>query len=126
MMPTLTGPLRALTGATLLLAIGAAGGWAVNGWRLGAELAEAKAAQSDQNAAQARAALSAIQTDAQAINKAAGDLLAMQRALAPKFEQLQKAVKDAKPLPSDCRPDDFRVRALDAGIDAANAPDTGH
>jgi len=126
MTPLLIAPLRALVGAVLLLAVGAGAGWTVNGWRLQSALSEERAARADEKAVQAVEATLTLHADAQAINRAASDVLAAQRAMAPKFEQFQKALKNAKPLPRDCRPDDLRVRTLEAGIDAANAAAAGH
>ena len=101
-----------------VLAFGA--GWAVNGWRLGAELAGEKAARAQDQATQAGAALSAVQVDALAIRQAATEYAAAQSTLAPKLAALTKELRNAKPLPADCRPDAVRVRNLDAAIDAAN------
>ena len=95
-------------------------GWAINGWRLGAELASEKAARAQDRAAQARAALSTLQADAAAIHQAATEYAGIQSNLAPKLAALTKELRNAPRLPADCRPDAVRVRNLDAAIDAAN------
>lgn len=118
-------PARAIGGAVLLVALGGAGGWMVNGWRLEAQLADERAARATDKAALASAAVTTMQSDAKVINIAAIQLLAIQNKLGPKIDAIQKEMKNAKPLPPDCRPDDFRVRGLDAGIDAANAAAAG-
>jgi hypothetical protein len=123
--PLSINPLRALGGAVLILVLGGAGGWTVNGWRLQAELAEERAARAQDEAAQAASAVATLTADAKVINRAATQLLAIQDKLGSKIDAIQKEMKNAKPLPPDCRPDDFRVRGLDAGIDAANAAAAG-
>jgi len=113
--------LRIAVGAGLAAAVlGFGAGWAINGWRLGAELAGEKAARAQDHAAQAGAALSALQADASAIRQAATEYAGIQSTLAPKLTALTKELRNAKPLPADCRPDPVRVRNLDAAIDAAN------
>jgi hypothetical protein len=116
-------PYRALlvlgAGAlTAALAFGA--GWAVNGWRLGAELADLRAKHAQEQVTQATAAVSTLRADAAAIHQAAAEYAGIQSALAPKITALTKELRNAKPLPVDCRPDVVRVRNLDAAIDAAN------
>jgi len=113
--------LRIAVGAGLAAAVlGFGAGWAVNGWRLGAELAGEKAARAQDQATQVGAALSAMQADASAIRQAATEYAAAQSTLAPKLAALTKELRNAKPLPPDCRPDAVRVRNLEAAIDAAN------
>ena len=113
--------LRIAVGAGAVAAVLAFGaGWAVNGWRLGAELAGEKAARAQDQAAQAGATLSTLQADAAAIRKATTEYAGIQSTLAPKIAALTKELRNAKPLPADCRPDPVRVRNLDAAIDAAN------
>lgn len=101
-------------------ALGFGAGWAVNGWRLGAELAGEKAAHAQVQMAQADAVLTTLRADATAIHRAATEYASIQSTLAPKIATLTKELRNAKPLPADCRPDAVRVRNLDAAIDAAN------
>jgi len=100
------------------LAFGA--GWAVNGWRLDADLANLRAEHAQAQAAQATATVSTLQADAAAIHQAATEYAGIQSTLAPKLTALTKELRNAKPLPADCHPDPVRVRNLDAAIDAAN------
>jgi hypothetical protein len=95
-------------------------GWAVNSWRLGAELADLRAKHAQEQATQATAAVSTLRDDAAAIHQAAAEYAGIQSILAPKITALTKELRNAKPLPADCRPDAVRVRNLDAAIDAAN------
>lgn len=125
MNPLSINPLHlvAAVGASLLvgLASGFGAGWTANGWRGDSKLATEKASRANEKASQAAATVTTLKADADAINKAATAFLASQQALGPKFDALKKEMRDAKPLPPDCRPDDRRVRNLDAAIDAANA-----
>lgn len=102
-----------------VLAFGA--GWVVNGWRLETELSKLKTAQAVEKANQAAATLTTLQADAEAIHKAAAEYAGIETTLAPKIAALTKELRNAKPLPVDCRPDAVRVRNLDAAIDAANS-----
>jgi hypothetical protein len=95
-------------------------GWAVNGWRLGTDVANLRAERAQEQAAQATAAVSTLQADAAAIHQAATEYAGIQSTLAPKIAALTKELRNAPRLPVDCRPDDVRVRNLDAAIDAAN------
>ncbi|WP_323142701.1 hypothetical protein [Massilia phyllosphaerae] len=95
-------------------------GWAVNGWRLGTDVANLRAERAQEQAAQAAAAASTLQADAAAIHQAATEYAGIQSTLAPKIAALTKELRNAPRLPVDCRPDDVRVRNLDAAIDAAN------
>lgn len=122
-MLTRLAPYRApfMVGAGLaagVLAFGA--GWVVNGWRLGNELANVKAKHAQEKAGQVAAALTTLQADAEAIHKAATEYAGIETTLAPKIAALTKELRNAKPLPMDCRPDAMRVRNLDSAIDAAN------
>lgn len=95
-------------------------GWAINGWRLGADVANLRAERAQEQAAQATAAVSTLQADAAAIHQAASEYAGIRSTLVPTIAALTKELRNAKPLPVDCRPDDVRVRNLDAAIDAAN------
>jgi hypothetical protein len=101
-----------------VLAFGA--GWVINGWRLSNELSRLKATQAQEKAAQATVALTTLQADAAAIHKAATEYAGIETTLAPKIAALTKELRNAKPLPVDCKPDAVRVRNLDSAIDAAN------
>lgn len=100
------------------LAFGA--GWVVNGWRLDSEISHLTAAHAEQRASQAAGALTTLQADAEAIHKAAAEYAGIETTLAPKIAALTKELRNAKPLPVDCRPDSVRVRNLNSAIDAAN------
>jgi len=116
-------PYRAAAaGVVVLLGIGMAGaaGWVANGWRHGAELADLRRAHAEFRAGLSEQALLDVQTDARAIRTAAAEFVAIQSTLAPRMTALTKELRNAKPLPPDCRPDPVRVRNLDAAIDAAN------
>jgi hypothetical protein len=114
-------PLAIIGAALVVLAIGGAAGWVVQGWRKDAEIAAIRKKQADQRADQAEAALADLTAAAGRIRAAADQYAAIQSGLGLKLDQLRKDFQNAKTLPVDCRPDDFRVRHLEAAIDAANA-----
>ena len=95
-------------------------GWVVNGWRLNGEISRITAAHAEQKASQVAGALTTLQADAEVIHKAASEYAGIETTLAPKIAALTKELRNAKPLPVDCRPDAYRVRNLDSAIDAAN------
>lgn len=114
---------RAAAGAIALLAsvaLAGAGGWVANGWRHDAQIAELRRAHTEYRATLTEAALADVQTDAAVIRQAATEFAGIQSTLAPRMTALTKELRNAKPLPTGCRPDADRVRNLDAAIDAAN------
>jgi Tfp pilus assembly protein PilN len=111
-----------LAGAGVAVGVVAFGaGWVINGWRMETALSKLKTAQAVERANQANSALTTLQADAAAIHQAATEYAGVQNTLAPKIAALTKELRNAKPLPVDCRPDSVRVRNLDAAIDAANS-----
>ena len=127
-LSTVTGnPLNMLAGAAVAVAIGFGGGWMVNGWRLNTDIAEIKTTHAQEVAKQAAATVTQMQTDAAAIHTAATEFATIQNTLGPKFDALTKEIKHApRPLPANCRPDDYRVRNLKDAIDTANTAIAGH
>lgn len=114
---------RALAACILVLVgllLAGAAGWVANGWRHGAELADLQRAHAEFRATLSENALAAVQADAAMIRQAATEFATIQSTLAPRMTALTKELRNAKPLPADCRPDPVRVRNLDAAIDAAN------
>jgi len=101
-----------------VLAFGA--GWIINGWRLGADLADLRAQHAQAQATQAGATVSTLQADAAAIHQAATEYVGIETTLAPKIAALTKELRNAPKLPAGCAPDPVRMRNLDAAIDAAN------
>ena len=116
-------PYRALASGILLLVgllLAGAAGWVANGWRHGAELADLRRAHAEYRAGLSEQALADVQADAATIRAAATEFATIRSTLAPRMTALTKELRNAKPLPADCRPDPVRVRNLDAAIDAAN------
>ncbi|MDW3682638.1 hypothetical protein RA280_12965 [Cupriavidus sp. CV2] len=107
--------------AGLALVAGAlfAAGWTVSGWRKDAELAELTAARAQADVETANRALADLRTAGAGIRARADEYRAIQSTLGSRLDAIQKELKNAKPLPVDCRPDDFRVRKLSDAIDAA-------
>jgi len=102
------------------LLLASAAGWFANGWRHDAEIAELRRGHAEFRATLSEDALTTLQADAAEVRRAATEFSAIQSTLAPKMTALTKELRNAKPLPADCRPDADRVRNLDAAIDAAN------
>jgi len=116
-------PYRTLAVVILVLVgllLAGAGGWFANGWRHDAEIADLRRAHAEYRAGLSEQALADVQADAKTIRTAAAEFAAIQSTLAPRMTALTKELRNAKPLPPDCRPDPVRVRNLDAAIDAAN------
>lgn len=120
MIPTQYRALAAGVAALLAMGLAGAAGWFANGWRHGAELADLHRAHAEYRAGLSEQALTDVQADAATIRQAATEFATIQSTLAPRMTALTKELRNAKPLPSDCRPDPVRVRNLDAAIDAAN------
>ena len=112
-------PWRAIAAAAL--AAGAfSAGWVANGWRKDAEIDKMKTASAEADLASANAALADLRQAGENIRTKADEFNASQAALTAKVDQAVKEFRNAKkPLPVDCRPDDFRVRKLSDAVDAA-------
>lgn len=123
MIPVQYRALAAVLALLLAMALGGAAGWITNGWRHGAEIAELQRAHAEFRATLSEQALTNVQADATTIRKAATEFATIQSTLAPRMSALTKElrnVRNATPLPADCKPTPDRVRNLDAAIDAAN------
>ncbi|WP_428852758.1 hypothetical protein [Imbroritus primus] len=108
--------------AAVAIAAGLFAGWAA--WQWQANAYERQIATINEE--QARADLSAAQQeiiglrqDTANINQKATELLGIQSTLGGQIAAIRKDMKNAKPLPPDCRPDDFRVRKLSDAVAAA-------
>ena len=95
-------------------------GWTAQGWRKDAEIAKLQADRANDSATQAKGALADLTTASKTINDAAARFAGQQTTLGSKLDAIQKEMKNAKPLPPDCRPDAFRLRSLEAAVSAAN------
>jgi len=112
-------PWRAIAVAALAATTFAAG-WAANGWRKDAEIDRMKTASAQADLASANAALGDLRQAGETIRTKADEFNASQATLTAKVDQAVKEFRNAKkPLPVDCRPDDFRVRKLSDAVDAA-------
>ncbi|MCT9125890.1 hypothetical protein [Cupriavidus gilardii] len=94
-------------------------GWTVNGWRRDAEIAELNAARAKAALTAAMQALGELQTASADIRARADEYRGITTELGAAASAIRKELKNAKPLPADCRPDDFRVRKLSDAVDAA-------
>lgn len=112
-------------GAVALALAGFGAGWAVNGWRLGAELSKQDAQAASDRADQAEIDLRKYQKGAEALASAASRAQAANAGARKQFADIAKEFKNAKPLPADCRPDDDRMRLRNQAIDVYNAARSG-
>ncbi|MEN7529358.1 hypothetical protein [Cupriavidus sp. DL-D2] len=112
-------PWRAI-GVAVLAAVIFGAGWAANGWRKDAEIDRMKTASAQADLASANAALGDLRQAGETIRAKADEFNTTQSALGAKVDQAVKEFRNAKkPLPADCRPDDFRVRKLTDAYEAA-------
>ncbi|MBB2918350.1 hypothetical protein [Cupriavidus alkaliphilus] len=96
-----------------------AAGWMTNGWRKDAEIARQSAARAQADLVSANKALGDLREAGARIRHSADDYLTVKTDLGAKLDAIRKDLKNAKPLPVDCRPDDFRMRQLASAVDAA-------
>lgn len=117
----------ALLAAASLVLAGASGAaaWTAQGWRKDAEISGLKAAQAGQQAQDATGALTKFQTTAESIAAAASGAQASNASTAVALRAIRQEMKNAKPLPADCRPDAERLRKRNAAVDAYNRAATG-
>lgn len=115
----MTDAIARIVGAVALAAAIFAAGWVTNGWRKDAELERTKAEAIKADLSDATAALSDLKAAGEKIRSKADELNVAQTKLGAKLDAIQKDMKNAKPLPADCRPDDFRVRKLSDAVEAA-------
>lgn len=109
----------------VLVALAGAAGWTAQGWRKDAEIAGLKATQSKQEAKDATGALTDYQTTAKAIAEAASGAQGSNASTAAALRAIRQEMKNAKPLPADCRPDADRLRKRNAAIEAYNRAAAG-
>jgi hypothetical protein len=122
MNPLSINPLALLAGAALALVLGFGSGWQVNGWRLGAEIADLKGDYANEKKDQAESALVDFKEESKKIRAAADDFMAVQSSLDKKVNDIRKDLKHVQatsPLPADCLPDAGRMRILEDAVKAA-------
>lgn len=111
-------PWRAV--AVVVLASAAFGaGWTANGWRKDAELAELTAARAQADLSTVNQALGDLKAAGADVRARADEYRGITTELGAAASAIRKELKNAKPLPADCRPDDFRMRKLSDAVDAA-------
>lgn len=107
--------------ATIKLVVGAAvlsaafgAGWAANGWRLHAELADAKAARADEITQASQVALADYKEAADKIKAAASGAQVDLASVNTQLAAIRRNQKNAPPppLPADCKPGPVRLRNL--------------
>lgn len=99
-----------------LALIGGAVGWAVNGWRLSSQVEKAKAEYSESKAAAYQEVINQIAADTKRMADAAEGNTVKTAQIDKDINAIMKELKNAKPLPVECRLDDFRMRNLTAAV----------
>ena len=111
-------PWRAIA-AVALAGVAFAAGWTANGWRKDAEIAELTSARARADLTTANQAIGELRAASADIRARADEYRGISTQLDAAASAIRKELKNAKPLPADCRPDDFRVRKLSDAVDAA-------
>ena len=106
-----------------LLAIAFGAGWTANGWRLSTELAEVRAAHSDEAARATRDDLALYKSAAEKIHEAAAGAQVDLAAVNAQLAAIRKGQKNAPPppLPADCKPGAIRLKNLQETAAAADS-----
>lgn len=99
--------------------VGAGAAWYVLGAVHGRELAELQLERTTDDLAVARGSIEQTNRDLQAMAANARAAAAIGPELTASIGALSKALKNANPLPADCRPDADRVRNLTDAVRAA-------
>lgn len=123
MIPAMLQPYKwGLLAVAALVLAGASGAaaWTAQGWRKDAEIADLKAARAGEVATDATGALEQFKSKALVIAEAASSAQASNASTAVALRALRQEMKNAKPLPADCRPDAERLRKRNAAIGAYN------
>lgn len=109
--------------AFAIAAVMFAAGWAVNGWRLEATILNNQLSHAEAEVRDANAAIKRIDEASKQVAGAAEQYNAVSTQTTTTLNSLRKEVRQyvkARPLPTDCKPDTFRVRKLSESVDAAN------
>lgn len=128
MNPLTINPVPLLAGGALALALGFGGGWAINGWRLAADMATVQKDAAESRATSANKALDQLAGRLNDMSTATTAAQLDVSTLAVKMDLIRKEQKNAQaqtPLPVDCKPDAGRVSRLRDAVAAANAAITG-
>lgn len=125
MSPALVSQLRPLTIAAGLFVAGGASAWIVRGWQKDAEIQTIKAAYAAEKLEASDAALVEFKKAASDMSAAVSDVQRSGAVLQTTMKTLGAEIKNAKPLPVDCRPDAVRVRSLDGAYSAARTAAIG-
>ena len=104
-----------------VIAFGA--GWAVNGWRLQNTILENQLSHAEAEVQDANLAIKRLGEATETVTRAATEYNTVATQTTTTLNSLRKEVRQyvkARPLPTDCKPDAFRVRKLSESVDAAN------
>ena len=97
--------------------VGGTSAWYVQGLRGDSKVSKLQKERADLAAAQSNAALTELNELAENINSKAKAATVSVANIDRALKKLNLEFKNAKPLPADCRPDDFRLRHLESAIE---------
>jgi hypothetical protein len=115
----------ALVGALVGALVAGPAAWTVQGWRYGAEIAGMERDKAQADAQASRQALTDIQANIETVAAAGRRAAAVGPMLTVQINKLTGALRDAPPLPDNCRPDPVRMRSLESSVGAANRAAAG-
>lgn len=116
---------RTIAVYAVVLVIGLAVGWLVNGWRLGTKVESMKAKYSEAELAVQKQAIETMVSDARNMNLAAQGARVKTTDIEKRLTAIHKELTNARPLPLDCRMDDFRMRKLSEAVSALQSTLSG-
>jgi hypothetical protein len=99
--------------------------WTVQGWRYDAEIAGMERDQARADAQASRQTLADIQANIETVAAAGRRAAAVGPTLTAQINKITGALRDAPPLPDNCRPDPVRMRSLESAVEAANRAAAG-
>lgn len=116
--------VAALMLVAALLAAGSA--WYVTRLHYTTQIAEMKAEKADDDRNAAVTSLNQMTGQLEAVNDAAHAAVTQLAVTNGALAKIGKGLKNAQPLPADCKPDTVRVQSLDAALDSVNAATARH
>lgn len=116
--------LRVAAAAAAVVASFSAG-WIAQGWRKDAAISDMERATVQAEASALGRDIVGLQKAASAVQAAASGAIADNTATVRELRAIRQEMKNAKPLPPDCRPDAERLRQRNAAIEAYNRAAAG-
>lgn len=114
-----------LAAAVTAVAAAFSAGWTAQGWRKDAVISELQRGTAQSEASSLAHDIEGLQKSASAVQAAASGAIADNTATVRELRAIRQEMKNAKPLPPDCRPDAERLRQRNAAIEAYNRAAAG-